>query len=834
MKCCIFIVIIVIIATFVLLFYLNLFTLKSEYIDIIIMFLFIIGIYILSYTFFQKKIKLIENFFERKLKKIMFNNYKNKNEIWINIINAIEMTHHTSIIAKIKKLNSEDTINFPRYIPNSNNSYNHDPNKYFHKYDFNSNFLYNIKEFIILFEMIAEKFTHKDIHTYMKTKELKDYKDFINDELKLFKLTYYKFKLCLNLYNFIYLFIPILISLLISWIIDLSIKDTYSYLDFFLGLSILIGIIPLIRLSDTLIHLIVYYMKIYIKNTILIKSFYLMLLSFFFTLLALIGVSYLNKTLNYSNDFGAVFELFVSIMFKKEFNHCLYTMFNSAENIENFLLITKFIMWITTIIVFTNFINYFFKGYDQFYYEQKIKKYLLPPELLKIVSFFLLTVISIAYLYALIASPLKVINQDNSSKYQKLFMQDNNPTKNLNGCINFNSKSISEDNYTIPNDYMLSKLNKLEDDISFKNLLPFSIFLGLLGTLLAISTKDIMENYFIGLSMKINSPYEEGDRIKVENYGMLEVREMGTRSDEFYEITTNSIISIPHKRLSQIDIKNYTKPTLDYREEIVIYIKDKKLEKSNIPREAEKILLMSAFINTGVKLPKIEVEDYIQFKNDLGLNEYLNYCNKYLNGNICKQNNKNDFNEIVNKVWEKIVKQNNDFFKNLFLKDLLQFISNKKDEDIKILIKIPIIAIISAILKYQEEYEKLYIHCDKSGIRRKYKIFKDEYLEIDLDNFSKNLVNISFYYYMLANGLWKLKERQNSLIQKRKIDKAMTQILDVPRVSSSHKFNDGIPYWKVKLLVTLELSEQSDETVHHINMYINMLWDNFLGDRKTT
>jgi len=392
--------------------------------------------------------------------------------------------------------------------------------------------------------------------------------------------------------------------------------------------------------------------------------------------------------------------------------------------------------------------------------------------------------------------------------------------------------------------------------MSLRNFLPFSIFLALLGTLLAISTRDIMENYFTGLSMKINSPYEVGDRVKIADYGMLEVREIGTRSDDFYEINTNSIISIPHKKLSQIDIKNYTNPTLDYRDEITIYINDKIIKESSIPRDAEKILLMSAFINTGVKLPKIENIDkckenkeltkYALFKIKFSLDKYLEYCENNRTNSFCIKNTTDNkkLNKIIKKIWKKLEKKENydknmkkdkkdkTLFENLFIKDLVNLITlNNNDKELQLLIKKSIIAIICSVVEYQEIFEKLHIHCDENGIRRKYKIFDKKY-KTDLDNFSKILVNISFYYYMLANRLWELKEKQHSLIQKRKIDKAMTQILDVPRVSSSHEFSDGVPYWKVKLLVTLELSEQSDETIHHINMYIHMLWDEFLGDTK--
>jgi hypothetical protein len=59
----------------------------------------------------------------------------------------------------------------------------------------------------------------------------------------------------------------------------------------------------------------------------------------------------------------------------------------------------------------------------------------------------------------------------------------------------------------------------------------------------------------------------------------------------------------------------------------------------------------------------------------------------------------------------------------------------------------------------------------------------------------------------------------------------MTQILNVPRVSSKQEVHNEKVFWKVVLLVTLELSEQSDETIHHINMYIDKLWNIFIPSK---
>ncbi|SFV56140.1 hypothetical protein MNB_SV-9-101 [hydrothermal vent metagenome] len=97
----------------------------------------------------------------------------------------------------------------------------------------------------------------------------------------------------------------------------------------------------------------------------------------------------------------------------------------------------------------------------------------------------------------------------------------------------------------------------------------------------------------------------------------------------------------------------------------------------------------------------------------------------------------------------------------------------------------------------------------------------------ELKDISTDLVNISYYYFMLSKQLWELKMQNPSTHQKNNFDEASLEILDVPRVTSAHKRDFDGAFWEVKLLVTVELGEQSDEVIHHINMYIDDLWDIF-------
>ncbi len=89
------------------------------------------------------------------------------------------------------------------------------------------------------------------------------------------------------------------------------------------------------------------------------------------------------------------------------------------------------------------------------------------------------------------------------------------------------------------------------------------------------------------------------------------------------------------------------------------------------------------------------------------------------------------------------------------------------------------------------------------------------------------MVNISYYYFLLAKQLWELKQDDESDQKKNAFDHASLELLDVPRVTSAHKRDIEGAFWEMTLMVTVELGEQSDEVIHHINIYVDSLWDIF-------
>jgi len=769
---------------------------NREYLEVVFYFLYFSFIYIL----FLFCIRLLPvKFYSLNSLKVS----EEDNNIWKKIISKIESTHHTSILAKVKDLDTETKINFPKFNP---------------KYDFSLVYVNKIREFIILFEAVLEKLQHRDIAQLEESRgEIDIYREFIIEKLKDLYIHKYLFKSKIIFFKIVpyfisYIFILIYLHFLYRFnIIDLNFLNDYK--NFFTGLLIIILAIPTIFLIVNFIQFSFMYASkklnfYFLENTILyIVGQILVMLFIIITIIA--GLRFINS-IEYE-PFKIIFSISRDIIFSSEVidEKTFYKVLklNSLDHLPSYILIAKLIIGIMGTFVVFNLINRFIKKYDQFFYEQKIKRYLLPPELIKVLGYIFVILIAIFYIYYMsISYPY----------YKKKISIKPNEDKHVE--------------------------KRVQKNKSIEDLLPFGLFLALFGTLLSISSRDIIVNYFSGLSMKMNSPYDIGDRVTIDSSKILEVIDIGLRNDKFYEIATNSIVSIPHSKLAKSVIKNYTYPTLDYRNSLNIYIEhSNEFDRANynLPRRAEKLLLTSAFINTGVKLPKIDkkiVEELNSIWNMRTLFYRFQEERHSKIENILDKGNKY-FTSEINKIWNKFEEINSTildknrgkyFFKDIFVENL-PFRDN--DVRINLSIKKAIIAIVCSVIEYQEMIENVfYSRSDKHGIRRKYMIF-DGVDSKEIDRFANILVDISFYYYMLANRLWELKEEQTSFSQKKKIDRSMTQILNVPRVSSKQEVHNEKVFWKVVLLVTLELSEQSDETIHHINMYIDKLWNIFIPSK---
>ena len=503
-----------------------------------------------------------------------------------------------------------------------------------------------------------------------------------------------------------------------------------------------------------------------------------------------------------------------------------------------------------------NSINFAIKKYDSIYFSNT-KKTLMPPELATLSINFLLVILFLSLLYGTVFNYIHVMD------YTTLLVVDHNTTQVVSATENTTGEMT---------DYI-----------------PFSIFIAIVGGLLTMATKDLLENYFAGLSLQMDSPYEEHDRVTINDSEMLEVRHIGIRADKFYGIKSNAEIIIPHQQIIKETIINYTLPTLDYREEISIYIPqvDNKMseEYRSIPKRAEMLLLLSIYVNTGVKIPFLQISetDKDNMLNGLHIRTELDafraIANTHKDKQLVRENKTGNKNMItyseyesmietesncIEKLWKKLKEENKHYetkkfdhpLSKLFIHHLIETVEtaitdkdhNNEPKEKKIIFKIK--SIVASILLSIDDYQKkssiLHHHIDKNFAKRKYRMFQKNYTKDyntdSIQNMANELVHINYYYFILADSLWKLKNLQNSLYRKREVDATSIELLDVPRVTTEHIYSgEGkINYWKVTANITLELAEQSNEIIHHIHMYVDNLWNDFnlpkyyeIGDRDS-
>ncbi len=590
----------------------------------------------------------------------------------------------------------------------------------------------------------------------------------------------------------------------------------------------------------------------------------------FFVTISLIttSVTFLASSgLEYNKAFHFISNLILPTLRLQDIPEFFTEVFGSDVVFGIFIVKIFFLLFIFSLVVL--FIQHMIERYTELADNAQSDRYNIPPEFAKFFSYLLLSILAIVLLYGTL-----FINYPNlSTEYNvcKNYLDDNYKTRQ--NCVNAMSKNYITANNNLNttegkiankfattkdnNQSSVSKLKKYcgslptlnesdiglcavamsieRDDVtsrsntmissptrSLSDYLPLSIFLALFGTVIMLATKNLLENYFSGLSLKFNVPYEEGERVTINGGEMLVVETISFRATTFYGIKTNTHQVIPNHTLTNSVIANYTKPTLDYREEITIFIPDQKHINKNIPRIAEKVLLLAAFITTGVKKPRLPIgHDF----------EIISNTEKDITKLKELENSKE---LLINENWKKLTALDKKHKRKLFLYGIISLIEKDTSLDkneIKIIKKI-VTSIISVLNDYNKNKEFHY-HLDEYLVKRKFEAFKDyehgenEDPDEKLKEIGDYLVSISYYYFALTKQLWSLKLDDKSKQKQNDFDQASLDVLDVPRVTSKHRRDYEGAFWEVTLLVTVELGEQSDEIVQHINMFADTLWDIF-------
>ena len=913
--------------------------------------------------------------------------------------------------------------------------------------DASINNILSIKHHIGLLQMF-----HEAIINILKSKIKKEDKEIISVEDERDNLAKLIFKTKLVHYNMAFtlgwsvlkniikisfiLFSASLITNIFTYFLSIKLiyfKDIYSLLS---GLTLLSATPVIVYLYLTFVRF--YDLKIHNNKhdswIVFIKNLFLYITAFSFTLILLmISINVLSDSgLEFNHAFHFISTMILPIITLNDIPSIMAHYLK--DDVIFAIMILKIFFLLFTFFLGLLFIKHIIEIYIEKSDNEEVGRYGIPAEFARFFSYLILSVFTIILLYGIVfinypqlnkeyetckdyLNPSKIYLQKDKDKnialrYCTDLTKDNNTTASAIECnrfIDYNTqynilnkkeleittleKSILGANhcpilikYYIDDNKSLSALKKSKSSLA--DYLPLSIFLTLFGVVMMIASRNLLENYFTGISLKINTHYEEGDRVKIDNGEMMTVKNIGFRATEFYGIKTNTHIVMPHQQLSKLTIVNYTRPTLDYREEITIYIPDRHINGRNIPKEAEKILLLSAFIATGVKKPRLlsrntstEIDknsDIIEaikiFKEHLSKQKFrensqiiimnniyndIEKIKKYLdNGEALNWNLKRNFKENIQiikttnlnllqeakddltkdtlnkklnllqevedklnqdtlnknliekfekdintryreidkliytcenaedsladykkespiyKIWELLrtnkpdekdekdetdetdetdesySNRKNRLKEKLFLYKIYKLIhemnndvnednineeEKQKKKQIRIIEK-TFASILTALYDYETKAQNNLHHsvdeyCMKRKINTLYKYNTSDKLtkksRDELKDISTDLVNISYYYFMLSKQLWELRMEDPSNHQKNNFDEASLEILDVPRVTSSHKRDFDGAFWEVKLLVTVELGEQSDEVIHHINMYIDDLWDIF-------
>lgn len=411
---------------------------------------------------------------------------------------------------------------------------------------------------------------------------------------------------------------------------------------------------------------------------------------------------------------------------------------------------------------------------------------------------------------------------------------------------------------------------------------PYSVVLALVGTLLAISTRDLLENYFSGLSLQVSPPFVENDRVVIGDSGMCEVKEIGPRVTKLYDVANNSHIYIPHRKIAHASINNYTQPSLDYRRSISIFVQSLSIEtvnqqynrlpfpnqlgpliqKMNLLERAEAMLLLAAFRTTGVKRPLVSLS---KPQNGKDIKDEI--------AEFAAAIKSKDSNEIINKanhllksmLGEKQDQSDNSTVKFSFLRNIIELhtrihsdLSQDPTDEIQAMNHITVLSI--CLLSEAEIIRRFVKLSDDDQDQEKGKeiakgcearetIFNEALKTLQKtghldpppplydENFNQahnvaamglRAIWVSFFYFAISELLWRVRENllDKSFIS-REIDHAMLDLLNAPRVQSKQVSTATGLMWEISLVVLVELAEQSDEIMHHITSRASTRWSVF-------
>lgn len=103
-------------------------------------------------------------------------------------------------------------------------------------------------------------------------------------------------------------------------------------------------------------------------------------------------------------------------------------------------------------------------------------------------------------------------------------------------------------------------------------LLPYSVLVSVFSAILGFASREAIENFFGGVLLQIDKPFEKGERLVLETGEICDVREIGMRSTILYNVIENTEISIPNSVMAAQKITNVSRPDWQLRIQVRLAI----------------------------------------------------------------------------------------------------------------------------------------------------------------------------------------------------------------------------------------------------------------------
>jgi MscS family membrane protein len=139
------------------------------------------------------------------------------------------------------------------------------------------------------------------------------------------------------------------------------------------------------------------------------------------------------------------------------------------------------------------------------------------------------------------------------------------------------------------------------------NVTVFVASLGVAGLVLAFAMQDTLSNFFSGLHLMFDRPFDIGDTLEIDG-DFLEVLKIGFRSTRLYNIFAYEVVIMPNNMIANQKIINLTKPDTEYRARV-----DVGVAYGSPVQKVKEILLEATQVHPDIITDDIDKEPRIRF-----------------------------------------------------------------------------------------------------------------------------------------------------------------------------------------------------------------------------